>query len=177
MSPRAQRRPGGTMRDGERRRLGKRMRAQRAASSTPANPAGMAVAWCDGGSRGNPGPAAYGYVIEDADGAELAREAGLIGVATAASAEYRAVLEALGRALALGLAVVEVRSDSRLLIAHLNGTMRPRNPSLAEHGEVIRKLAGRVGLVRYSWVPRSENQLADGLLAAQLGMEGYEGIA
>ena len=158
------------MRDGERRRLGKRMRAQRAAAPAPARPDGMAVAWCDGGSRGNPGPAAYGYVIEDAGGAELAREAAALGVATAATAEYRAVHAALERALALGLAALEVRSDSRLLIGHLAGTVRPRNPALAEHGDAIRELAGRVGAVRYSWVPRTGNALADELLADHLGM-------
>lgn len=159
------------MHDGERRRLGKQKRAERARQGGVSDQvADMAVAWCDGGSRGNPGPAAYGYVIADAGGAELARDAGLIGVATAATAEYHAVRVALERSLGLGLEALEVRSDSRLLVAHLNGDTRPRNPALVEHGDVIRELAGRLRTVRYAWVPREGNQLADGLLASQLGM-------
>ena len=158
------------MRDGERRRLGKLKRAERARQGSSEQGAATAVAWCDGGSRGNPGPAAYGYVIADAGGAELARDAGLIGVATAASAEYQGVRAALERSLSLGLKELEVRSDSRLLVAHLNGDTRPRNPALVEHGEAIQELAGRLRTIRYAWVPREGNQLADGLLAARLGM-------
>ena len=56
------------------------------------------------------------------------------------------------------------------MVRHLNGDTRPRNPALVEHGDAIRELAGRLGTVRYAWVPREGNQLADGLLAAQLGM-------
>jgi probable phosphoglycerate mutase len=156
------------MRDSERRRLGKLKRAERAAAADPV-PAASAVAWCDGGSRGNPGVAACAYVIEDAAGAELARGVHPIGEATAAVAEYRAVEAALECALSLRLDVLEIRSDSRLLVAHLTGEMVPRNAALAELGDRAREIAGRVGRVRYTWVPRDQNAVADSLLAATLG--------
>ena len=156
------------MRDSERRRLGKLKRAERAAAAASGS-ADSAVAWCDGGSRGNPGPAACAYVIEDAAGAELARGVHALGVATAAAAEYRAVEAALERAIELRLEVLEIRSDSRLLIAHLTGETVPRNGALAELGATTRELAGRVGRVRYTWVPRDRNVVADSLLAATLG--------
>ncbi|MGN6378883.1 MAG: ribonuclease HI family protein [Gaiellales bacterium] len=169
---RARRRPGGTMRDGERRRLGKLKRAERAASgSSRAESAASAVAWCDGGSRGNPGPAACAFVIEDAEGAELARDVRAIGVASAAVAEYRAVEAALERALVLGLDRLEIRSDSRLLVAHLSGETVPRSAELVELGDAARTLAVRVGRVRYAWVPRDQNGRADSLLASALGFD------
>ena len=156
------------MRDSERRRLGKLKRAERAAAADPV-PAASAVAWCDGGSRGNPGVAACAFVIEDSEGTELARGVHPIGEATAAVAEYRAVEAALERALELHLDALEIRSDSRLLVAHLTGETVPRNESLAELGGRARELARQVGRVRYTWVPRDRNAVADSLIAATLG--------
>lgn len=91
---------------------------------------GLPVLWCDGGSRGNPGPAAIGFVLID-DGVVLAEGAHPIGVATAALAEYRAVLAGLTAALDARVDSLEVRTDSRLLVAHMRGEAPVRSEPIA----------------------------------------------
>ena len=154
------------MKDAERRRLAKASRAARSAPPTPR--AGFAVLWCDGGSRGNPGPAAIGYLIHSAEGTELARAAEPIGIATAGTAEHRALCAGLGAALTLGLGRLEVRSDSRLLIERMRGEAPVRNPSLLAHQLEATELAARIGSVSYRWVPREHNRAADDLVSAVL---------
>src|SRR5438270_9856318 len=87
------RKQGKTTSDAQRRRLARASRSQ--PQATPAPPQGWAVLWCDGGSRGNPGPAAYAFVLEDDDGNVVASTAAPIGVATVGTAEYRAVVAGL----------------------------------------------------------------------------------
>jgi ribonuclease HI len=161
------RRAGKTLKDAERRRLGKARRAERASEATR-SPAGAATLWCDGGSRGNPGPAACGFVLQDAEGRELASAAAPIGRATVAVAEYRAVLAGLHAVADHGLAAVEVRTDSRLVVAQMTGQAPVRSraitPLHAEAGE----LAMRIGTVAYRWVPAEQNGAADALVAAVL---------
>src|SRR5919202_5830669 len=78
---------------------------------------GYALLSTDGGSRGNPGPAAIGYVLVAADGTLLAAHGEAIGVAGANVAEYRALLAGLAHARRLGLDRVEARCDARLIFA------------------------------------------------------------
>jgi ribonuclease HI len=142
------------MRDGERRQLAL---ASRRAAVDPA-PATWATLLCDGGSRGNPGPAAVAAVLLAPGGARLDQRAELIGRATAAEAEYRAILLGVGLALAHGADPVEVRSDSRLAIAavqHEAGT-----PLVDE----IRAAARGFSAIRWRWHPRAENEAADALV-------------
>ena len=127
MSPRRPRRKGGSLKDGERRQIA---RASRQAAATAPAATGTARILCDGGSRGNPGPAAIAAVLLGPDGAEEGRLAEPIGRATAAEAEYRAILLGLGLAVAHGVDPVEVCSDSRLAIAALEGRT-PDDPGLA----------------------------------------------
>ncbi|MDX6473497.1 MAG: ribonuclease, partial [Gaiellaceae bacterium] len=70
----------------------------------------------DGGARGNPGPAAYGYVLEGEDGTVLAAHGERIGIATNNVAEYSALIAGLEKALELGVDEVEVVSDSELMV-------------------------------------------------------------
>jgi ribonuclease HI len=70
----------------------------------------------DGGARGNPGPAAYAYVLETGDGTVLAAHGETIGVATNNVAEYSAVVEGLRKAAELQLSELEVVSDSELVV-------------------------------------------------------------
>jgi probable phosphoglycerate mutase len=163
---RATRAKGKTMKDAERRRLAKAHRAARSAPPPPRT--GFAVLWCDGGSRGNPGPAAIGYLIHSPDGAELARAAEPIGVATAGTAEHRALSAGLAAALDLGLARLEARCDSRLLIDRMRGEAPVRNPALLAHQLEAAELAERIGSVTYRWVPREHNRAADDLVASVL---------
>ena len=84
----------------------------------------------DGGARGNPGPAAYGYVLEAEDGTVLDARGEAIGVATNNVAEYRALLAGLEKAVELGLGDVEVVSDSELLVKQMRGEYNIKNHAL-----------------------------------------------
>ena len=84
----------------------------------------------DGGARGNPGPAAYGYVLEADDGTVLDARGEAIGVATNNVAEYRALSQGLRRAVELGVDEVEVVSDSELLVKQMRGEYRVKNEAL-----------------------------------------------
>jgi ribonuclease HI len=93
---------------------------------------GFAVLHVDGGASGAPGPAAIGYLLQDEEGVRIAEYAEAIGTTSAAEAEYRALLAGLTRAYELGLRRVSARSDSRLLIAHVDGERNIRSPRLIE---------------------------------------------
>src|SRR5256885_13418934 len=84
----------------------------------------------DGGARGNPGPAAYGYVLEAEDGTVLAAHGERIGVATNNVAEYRALIAGLEKAIELAVPEVEGVSDSELLVKQMNGEYRVENEAL-----------------------------------------------
>jgi ribonuclease HI len=112
------RRKGRAASDGERRQLARASRHPEASPPAPA-PGEWARLLCDGGSRGNPGPAAVAAVLLGPGGAVLDTRSRLIGRATAAEAEYRAILLGLELAVVEGADPVEVRRDSRLAIAAL----------------------------------------------------------
>jgi probable phosphoglycerate mutase len=120
--------------------------------------------YTDGGARGNPGPAAYGFVLEAEDGTVLGAEGAAIGVATNNVAEYRALLAGLERALDLGVDEVEVVSDSELLVKQMRGEYKVKNEALRELSEEARRLARRIGDVSYKAVRREHNELADRLV-------------
>ncbi len=117
--------------------------------------------WVDGGSRGNPGPAAVGYRIEDDAGGLLDEAGEVIGVATNNEAEYRALIAALGRAAVLGASEVEVRSDSELLMRQMTGRYKVKSPHLRELWREAQQAAGRFERVAYVEVRRTENTDAD----------------
>ncbi len=125
----------------------------------------------DGGARGNPGPAAFGYVIEDGDGTVLARRGEAIGVATNNVAEYRALLAGLERAAELGVDELEVVSDSELVVKQMRGEYRVKNAALRELSVEAARLARRVGRVTYTAVRREQNELADRLVNEALDAE------
>jgi ribonuclease HI len=120
--------------------------------------------YTDGGSRGNPGPAAAAYVLETDDGTVLEARGEAIGVATNNVAEYRALVAGLAKALERGLDEVEVISDSELLVKQMNGEYRVKNAALIELSLEAASLARRIGRVRYRAVRRTENELADSLV-------------
>jgi ribonuclease HI len=120
--------------------------------------------YTDGGARGNPGPAALGYVIEAEDGAILASHAEAIGRATNNVAEYRALLAGLERARALGVRELEVVSDAELLVKQMRGEYRVRDAKLRPLFLRAVELAGAFERVTYRAVPRAENRLADQLV-------------
>jgi ribonuclease H / adenosylcobalamin/alpha-ribazole phosphatase len=118
----------------------------------------------DGGARGNPGPAAYGYVLEDEDGTVLAAHGERIGIATNNVAEYSGLIAGLEKALELGLDEVEVVSDSELMVKQMRGEYRVKNRALQELVGQASRLADRLPRVRYTHVRRAQNELADRLV-------------
>jgi len=125
---------------------------------------------CDGGSRGNPGPAAYGVSIQTPDGDEIEGIAETIGIATNNVAEYSAVIAGLRRVAEIGARAVHVRSDSKLLIEQLSGRYKVKNLVLKElHKEAI-ELARRFDRVTYEHVRREQNVRADELV--NLALDG-----
>src|SRR5581483_11416123 len=118
----------------------------------------------DGGARGNPGPAAFAYVLEADDGTVLASHGERIGIATNNVAEYRALVAGLERALELAVPAVEVVSDSELLVKQMRGEYRVKNEALRDLSLQAAGLARKIGTVEYRHVTREHNELADRLV-------------
>jgi probable phosphoglycerate mutase len=118
----------------------------------------------DGGARGNPGPAAFGYVLETEDGHVLAAHGEAIGVATNNVAEYRGLVAGMEKAAELGVDDLEVVSDSELLVKQMRGDYRVKNEVLRGLWEQASELENRFARVRYTAVRRAHNELADRLV-------------
>ncbi len=118
----------------------------------------------DGGARGNPGPAAYGYVLEAEDGTVLAAHGEAIGVATNNVAEYRALVAGLEKAVKLGVRELEVISDSELMVKQMRGEYKVKNEALRGLSVRASGLARTIGRVSYTAVRREHNELADRLV-------------
>jgi ribonuclease HI len=126
----------------------------------------------DGGARGNPGPAAFAYVLEADDGTVLAAHGERIGVATNNVAEYRALVEGLRKAAELQVDEVEVVSDSELLVKQMRGEYKVKNEALRTLSLEAAQLARQVGQVTYRAVRREHNELADRLVNDALDSAG-----
>ncbi len=118
----------------------------------------------DGGARGNPGPAAFAYVLEAENGTVLAAHGEAIGVATNNVAEYRALVAGLAKAAELGVDEVEVISDSELLVKQMRGEYRVKSAALRELSLEAARLARELRSVSYTAVRREHNELADRLV-------------
>jgi probable phosphoglycerate mutase len=123
-----------------------------------------ATLYTDGGSRGNPGPAAYAFVLEAEDGTVLEARGEAIGVATNNVAEYRALVAGLERAAEVGVSELEVVSDSELVVRQMRGEYRVKNRTLQALFLEASALARRIHRVRYTAVRREHNELADRLV-------------
>ncbi|QFZ16852.1 bifunctional RNase H/acid phosphatase [Saccharothrix syringae] len=128
----------------------------------------------DGGSRGNPGPAGYGAVVLDADGAVLAERSAGIGVATNNVAEYQGLLAGLRAAAELGASEVVVRMDSKLVVEQMSGRWKVKHPAMQPLNAQARELAREFARVGYEWVPRERNKRADRL--ANEAMDEQAGV-
>ena len=125
----------------------------------------------DGGARGNPGPAAYAYVLEADDGTVLDARGETIGVATNNVAEYRALVAGLEKAVELAIDELEVVSDSELLVRQMKGEYKVKSETLRDLNDEAEALARRLGKVRYRAVRREHNELADQLVNEALDAE------
>ncbi len=126
----------------------------------------------DGGARGNPGPAAYGYVLEAEDGTVLAAHGETIGIATNNVAEYRGLIAGLEKALELGVSELEVVSDSELLVKQMRGEYKVKNAVLIDLSLEASRAARQIGRVTYTAVRREHNVLADKLVNEALDAVG-----
>lgn len=125
----------------------------------------------DGGARGNPGPAAYAYVLEAEDGTVLTAHGETIGVATNNVAEYSALVAGLEKAVEMGVSDLEVISDSELMVKQMRGEYRVKNEALKDLSAEASRLARKVGSVSYKAVRREQNKLADRLVNEALDAE------
>jgi len=127
------------------------------------------IAEADGGSRGNPGPAAYGALIRDADtGAVIAERGEAIGVATNNEAEYRGLIGALELASEHAPdAAIEIRMDSKLVIEQMTGRWKIKHARLRALADQARRLLPPDDIT-WTWVPREQNTAADALANAAL---------
>jgi len=118
----------------------------------------------DGGARGNPGPAAAGVVIMDAEKTVL-HEAGIfLGEATNNVAEYRALLAGMQAAERLGATEVEILSDSQLLVRQMQGLYRVKSDNLRSLHDEALLLQGRFARCSFRHISREENKHADKLV-------------
>ncbi|GAC1484351.1 MAG: hypothetical protein NVS1B9_00740 [Solirubrobacteraceae bacterium] len=126
------------------------------------------VVHVDGGSRGNPGPAAAGAVLARPDGEVLAETSRLLGVATNNVAEYRALLLGLERARELGAEEVEVINDSELVAKQIQGAYKVKHADMKPL--YLEAMAALRSFERWTVrsVPRAQNARADALVNAAL---------
>lgn len=117
--------------------------------------------YCDGGARGNPGPAASSFVVKNQNGEVIYKQGKYLGVATNNVAEYRAVLMALNWLKEKKLSAV-IFLDSELVGRQLNGEYKIKNKNLIEFVLQIKKIEKEIaGSVTYRNIPRSKNSMAD----------------
>lgn len=137
---------------------------RREAGAVAAPRGGRVRIWIDGGSRGNPGPSAIGVVVEDAGGEVVQTISRVIGVGTNNVAEYRALLAGLEAAEGLGAQVVEVVSDSELLVRQMRGEYKVKNEGLRPLFEEARARAAGFCSFSIEHVERKLNTRADALV-------------
>ncbi len=123
-----------------------------------------ATMFADGGSRGNPGPAASGAVLFDEAGAVLREVGTFLGVATNNVAEWTGLLTGLEAALELGVDDLAVRLDSELVVKQISGAYRVKNEGLIPLHAKAKVLLRKFAHVDVKHVPRKQNAAADALV-------------
>ena len=123
-----------------------------------------ATLYADGGSRGNPGPAAAGAVLYADDGEVLDEIGTFLGVTTNNVAEWTGLLDGLKAALARGVSELTVRLDSELVVKQLSGAYRVKHPGLIPLHAEAKSLLRKFGRVDVRHVPRKENKAADAVV-------------
>jgi probable phosphoglycerate mutase len=121
------------------------------------------TAYCDGGSRGNPGPAGYGAQITGPDGQVLAELSEFLGIRTNNFAEYSGLLATLQYALDNGYQRLRVVSDSELMVKQIQGKYKVNSPDLKPLWQEARSRISRLERFEISHALRHKNQAADAL--------------
>lgn len=122
------------------------------------------VIYSDGGSRGNPGPSAAGYVVLDSRQEVIAEGGEYLGITTNNQAEYQGVRLGLEKAIELGYKKVDFKIDSMLVVNQMKGLYKIKNRELWPINERIRMLMTKFDRVTFTHVNRQFNQLADGMV-------------
>jgi len=128
------------------------------------HPVGEWTLRCDGGSRGNPGPGALGYVLTDPAGAEVEARGSFLGTVTNNVAEYRALIAGLEAARRHGVERLRVCMDSELVVRQMTGEYRVKHPGLKPLHAEAAEARRHVPAVRFVAVKREENARADQLV-------------
>jgi ribonuclease HI len=132
------------------------------------------IVYSDGGSRGNPGPSAAGFVVMD-ENEQVIHEGGLyLGITTNNQAEYHGVQLGLEKALELAAKRVDFRMDSMLVVNQMNGIYTIKNRELWPIHERIHELVAQFDKVTFTHVKREFNQLADGMVNKILNAHAEE---
>lgn len=142
-----------------------------AGSLAPKSSNSVPTAYIDGGARGNPGPAAYGVIVRDADGKPLAELAKYLGIQTNNYAEYSGLLAALEYAQQQNFSGLKIFSDSELLVKQMKGEYKVNHPVLKKFHARARELAGHLQHFAIHHVLRAHNRHADALVNATLDAE------
>src|SRR4051812_22969714 len=122
------------------------------------------IIYSDGGSRGNPGPSAAGFVLMNAH-EHVVHEGGMyLGITTNNQAEYHGVRLGLEKAIEIGARTVDFRMDSLLVVNQMNGMYKIKNRELWPINERISELVMKFDKVTFTHVKREFNQLADGMV-------------
>ena len=130
---------------------------------TQAKTTDFITAYCDGGSRGNPGPSGYGVSIEDAAGKPIADLSEFLGVKTNNFAEYSGLLAALEYALRHGHTRLRVVADSELMVKQMKGQYQVKSPDLRPLWEEAKRRAAKLERFEIQHVLRGKNKRADAL--------------
>jgi mutator protein MutT len=135
-----------------------------------------AIVYSDGGSRGNPGPSAAGFVIMNEQEHVIHEGGAYLGIATNNIAEYQGVRLGLEKALQMGVRIVDFRIDSMLVVNQMNGSYTIKNRELWPIYERIIELAKHFDKVTYTHIKREFNQLADGMVNKILNAHGQDSV-
>ena len=136
--------------------------------SDPSRPESFAVAYTDGGARGNPGPSGFGVYITDNKGKKLAELSHYLGHQTNNVAEYSGLLAALEWAVQNGQGAMQVVSDSELMVKQIRGVYKVNNSQLQELHAKAKKLIAQLDWFDIRHVLRGQNQNADRLANAAM---------
>lgn len=128
------------------------------------------IAYTDGASRGNPGPAAAGVYVMAPDGQEYTYKK-YLGEQTNNYAEYQAMILALKALIKVGAKEVVLRADSQLMVKQMLGEYRVKNENIKPLFQEASKLVGEFDDLDFEYVPRAENKKADGLANQALDEE------
>ncbi len=124
---------------------------------------GPVTAFCDGGSRGNPGPAGYGVFLEDENGAAVGELSEFLDIRTNNVAEYQGLLAALGWAVENGVSELRVVSDSELMVKQIKGQYSVKSPDLKPLYEEAKRRVAKLERFEMRHVLRGKNKEADRL--------------